>query len=903
MTMKPRVAPAAGASLVVAATILSGMSAGVPASATTSGPAASIPLVFEDGTQYRTSKPIAASKEGNSTRSYASYASAAAATGYYEPYSVTVRASSTPGWFTLTSGSQCLGVRTLASFGYGSSGAEVPGFVSCSDVDAQRWQLNDNGRLVNKSRGAVGRVFTTANPWPGGGYHYQMGFGGTGLRLAGDVSAFDPIDNGGLVAHDGPPVDLVRGTVSDVFFGVRFTGSADQVKGTFTLTAPRGTTFADGQQTVTGEYRLPGESEWKTSPSLTLTDGTLSADRTTLSYNIDTKTGSGIPDELFRWAVKVAPGDADEGAAQLGYSFSGSTSAGNSKVDGRTPVTIPAPSVENGGISAGSVPSTELRRGSRTEVPLIIENDAAQTSLTGKVSFDAPVGLTFAPQTTADGEYRQGDTGAWKGYAPLQLRNGALSNGGRTITFDLAATSGRYEVGEQYRWRVLVDTPADTTIERSAIRWSVTGTASAGSFSVDGTSAVTVEPVSAAPLVIASPADGSTVRTDSKRVVFSGTGAPGARVQVLTQTPSPRAIIDTFVLADGTWSQLGSDLNFGVAYSLDTVYTPQGAEPVLGVYHLTLEAADPGVSQPFAILTPPNDSEVVAPDKRVDISGVGTTGTEVSIWNSRSKDRLVGTTAVGQDGTWTIAATLNNEDTRYELHVEYRVPGEGPRERTHVLLVKARDGQDRPFAFDSPAEDSTVITPTGSVDFEGVGATGAKVVIWNYASKDRVVARATVDAHGMWKAAGSLNNRNGEYFLHVEYTVPGQRTVESTRHVFIKPEASTDRPFSVAAPAEGETVTLSNFRQSDRNGEATVSGDGATGGIVKVWNYSTKDRLVTRGGELTVDEDGRWTGTAELRDQDYSLFVEYFAPGADTDSEPTRTATRTFTAVAPRREG
>ncbi|WP_144757111.1 hypothetical protein, partial [Curtobacterium pusillum] len=104
---------------------------------------------------------------------------------------------------------------------------------------------------------------------------------------------------------------------------------------------------------------------------------------------------------------------------------------------------------------------------------------------------------------------------------------------------------------------------------------------------------------SVAPLVIASPMDGSTVESSSKRITFSGTGEPGARVQVKTQTASPRTIIDTYVGADGKWSQLGGDLNFGVGYVLDTIYTPQGGEAVRGTTRVTVTDSNPGVVQPF----------------------------------------------------------------------------------------------------------------------------------------------------------------------------------------------------------------------------------------------------------------------------------------------------------------
>lgn len=408
---------------------------------------------------------------------------------------------------------------------------------------------------------------------------------------------------------------------------------------------------------------------------------------------------------------------------------------------------------------------------------------------------------------------------------------------------------------------------------------------------------------SVAPLVIETPADGSSVDTDSKRVQFSGTAEPGARVQVLTQTATPRTIIDTYANAEGAWSQLGGDLNFGVAYTLDTVYTPQGESAVRGTHRVTLNEANPGVEQPFAFTTPRNNTEVVAPNKQVRLAGEGATGTKVTIWNYRTKDRVVGTATVGKDGTWEIpAAEFNNQNNRYELHVEYVLAGQtAPTVLTHNITVKAEEGVERPFDVTTPAEGSTVIAPDKQVAFSGTGTTGTKVEIFNHVSKGRVVASAVVNDKGEWATTGELNNENTPYALHVEYTTPGQNVQTLTRNITVKAEASTDLPYVVGTPAEGSNVTLENYRATDNNGETTISGTGKTGGMVKVWNYESKNRIVIKGGEiLTVDENGEWSGVGELAgNMEYKLHIEYFEPSADLDGEPTSVVTRSFNTVAP----
>ena len=86
--------------------------------------------------------------------------------------------------------------------------------------------------------------------------------------------------------------------------------------------------------------------------------------------------------------------------------------------------------------------------------------------------------------------------------------------------------------------------------------------------------------------------------------------------------------------------------------------------------------------------TPAEGSTVVAPDKQVRISGKGTTGTEVKIWNWKGKDRQVAApVTVNALGEWETVATLNNQNTAYGLLVEYTVPGEATQTETRTITV------------------------------------------------------------------------------------------------------------------------------------------------------------------------------------------------------------------------
>ncbi|MDM7892030.1 hypothetical protein [Curtobacterium caseinilyticum] len=385
----------------------------------------------------------------------------------------------------------------------------------------------------------------------------------------------------------------------------------------------------------------------------------------------------------------------------------------------------------------------------------------------------------------------------------------------------------------------------------------------------------------AKPLVIESPADGSTITSPTKQITFTGTGEPGAKVRIATGTPG-RTVVDTTVNSSGTWTGTG-ELAYGVDYALVTTYTVPGQAPVSGTHHVHVDPTS--VSKPFEVASPAEGSTVVAADKKVPFAIKGTTGTEVKIWNWSGKDRVIASGTIGATGDLTLTGELNNQNTRYDLFVEYTEPGKTTQSLTRSITVASSDMVTQPFEVSSPAEGSTVVAADKKVPFAITGTTGTEVKIWNWSGKDRVIASGTIGATGSLTLTGELNNQNTRYDLFVEYTEPGKTTQSLTRTITVAAAAAT-KPFAFTNPAEGAVVPLT------ANGTIAVSGEGAPGGTVTIWNWHTKDRVVT-GTPLTVGPDGSWSGTAYLGAQGYALHVEYTAPGSTTPEVLTRNITTT----------
>jgi hypothetical protein len=158
-----------------------------------------------------------------------------------------------------------------------------------------------------------------------------------------------------------------------------------------------------------------------------------------------------------------------------------------------------------------------------------------------------------------------------------------------------------------------------------------------------------------APVVVTSPAEGSTVT--SKRPVFEGTGDEGATIVV---RGSSRTVATTTVV-DGKWSAPADfDLSDN-GYRLLVVQEPTQGVPTLPVV-LSFTVRHAAVA-PVVVTAPTEGSTVTS--KRPVFEGTGAEGARIEV---KGSSRTVATTTV-EDGTWSVPADFDLGNGAYRLWV------------------------------------------------------------------------------------------------------------------------------------------------------------------------------------------------------------------------------------------
>lgn len=147
------------------------------------------------------------------------------------------------------------------------------------------------------------------------------------------------VEGGGLFGVDQGPIELERGETTQVPFVVENRVDRTDTKGTVVLSAPDGTTFSE-QDTVQGSWRRVGNTAWNASTSIPLTDGRLSNDNTTLTFDADWASERPA-DQQYRFTVGVTADDeTPEGSSAMEFDFSGTSSTGDFRAQGETTTTV-----------------------------------------------------------------------------------------------------------------------------------------------------------------------------------------------------------------------------------------------------------------------------------------------------------------------------------------------------------------------------------------------------------------------------------------------------------------------------------------------------------------------------------------------------------------------------------
>lgn len=402
----------------------------------------------------------------------------------------------------------------------------------------------------------------------------------------------------------------------------------------------------------------------------------------------------------------------------------------------------------------------------------------------------------------------------------------ARSKGNNVTTAELVVNPGKSDVAP-----LVIQTPADgQTVESSSKRVSFSGTAQPFShvkistqtnpartivdttadedgnwtgagdlnydidYTLDTTYAVEGQPVvrgehhvrvvqanTTAPSTVISPAEGATVDAPTKQVELSGTAPTGTKVTIWNWSGKDRVVAPVVTAdGDGKWSTIATLNNQNTEYALHVEYARAGAPTSTQTRNITVVNSD-AVTKPFQITTPGQNDTVLAPDKRVTITGEATTGTKVTIWNYHTKDRVIGTATADKNGNWSIEGELNNQNTTYALHVEYTSPGAPTQTTTLDITVTATANTEKPFEITSPANGSTSSGHTpgqpARITWSGTGTTGATVVIRTEGGRVVNERPIIVDQNGNWTGSGNLSVLPG-YKLTFTYTpLNGEPTV------------------------------------------------------------------------------------------------------------------------------
>lgn len=284
----------------------------------------------------------------------------------------------------------------------------------------------------------------------------------------------------------------------------------------------------------------------------------------------------------------------------------------------------------------GVAGTATLERGGQTTVHVTYTPKRRFSTPTGSLVVTAPEGTTFATgQDTQRGQYLDG--GTWHDFGGDSLVRGQRSAGGRTYTFALGDRNWDVAKGQQFRFGLRVETPADITTLQSRMTGRLTGTIAGGTFDTTATTTTTVP--DQAFTAAASFADDVT-----KPVTVGGTGVRGAQVVVLEGGVE---LARTTVRTDGTWSVTLAAPDRGGVRTVEAAQSGSGVPSAQETVRI-----DYG---PAVTITSPGDGFVISPVfPDVRVSGTATPGAVVRLREQGGSGKDLGTATADDRGRWGI---------------------------------------------------------------------------------------------------------------------------------------------------------------------------------------------------------------------------------------------------------
>ncbi|MEV7761604.1 hypothetical protein [Curtobacterium flaccumfaciens] len=581
------------------------------------------------------------------------------------------------------------------------------------------------------------------------------------------------VEGGGLFAVDQGPVELERGETTQVPFVVENRVSRTNTKGTVVLTAPDGATFSE-QDTVQGSWRRVGNTAWNASTSIPLSNGRLSNDNTTLTFDVDWASERPT-DQQYRFMIDVtAAADAPEAPSAMEFDFSGTSSTNDFRAQGSTSTTVgtsvvdltaEVSSVDNEARSAvvtgTATPGADISIGDET---------AKADATTGAWSItvgDLEVGdnALVVIQKINDREIdRKTVTATVEGrteLAPITLSGPASVTPGRSNTFNGTAepgatfrvlnvsgtqiVPGTFEVGADGRWSF------DRVVSNGAsnFRFVIEQTKNGHT---EKSELFTINASALAPVTVTTPAAVRPGLTNT----FTGTAEPGATFRVLNVSGT-QIVPGTFeVDAQGNWSFNRVVSNGASNFRFVIEQTKNGQTEKSELF--TINAA---ALAPVTVTTP----ERVTPGRSNTFTGTGEPGATFRVLNISGTQIVPGTHEVDAQGNWTFDRVVSNGASNFRFVIEQSKNGQT--EKSELFTINAAD-----FAQVTVANRS--VTPGAVNTFTGTGEPGASYRVLNITGTQIVPGTFEVDAQGNWTFDRAVSRGATEFRFALEQTKNGK---------------------------------------------------------------------------------------------------------------------------------
>jgi hypothetical protein len=617
------------------------------------------------------------------------------------------------------------------------------------------------------------------------------------------------INDAAITGQDGTAVTLERGAVTSVGSLFRSTSTISNPTGTVEFTAPEGTTFSEGQGTISGDVKDPGGA-WENG-SLRLTNGQRSPDGSKYTYSFRTESSFRKSEEtLFRWSIDVStPADAEAGTSPMTTKLTGTATDGAFNTTSTTATTI-----ESGAVDlVANVTSVD---------------HAAKTAVISGTATPGATVVIGEESVEADAE-----TGAWS------ITVSDLERGKNTIHVVQEID------GEEHDSR-----DVDVAINDAAI----TGQ--------DGT-AVTLERGGVTSVESLFTTNGAVSRPQAK-VEFTapeGTTFPDGQRTLNGQYKLPNGDWKAFAqpLSNGTRSGDGTEYTYDLATSSSwrladgammrwniNVTTPADAEA--GTFPMTTKLVGTATEGAFnttsttATTIEAGSSELapitltgpasVTPGRSNTFTGTAEPGATYRVLNVSGTQIVPGTLEVDGDGKWTFDRVVSNGASNFRFVIEQTKNGQTA--KSEIFTIDAT--KLTPVTVTAPER----VTPGRSNTFTGTGEPGATFRVLNISGTQIVPGTHEVDAQGNWTFDRVVSSGASNFRFVIEQSKNGQTEKSEVFTI----EAAGLAPVTVA----NRSVTPGVVN--------TFTGTGEPGASYRVLNI-TGTQIVP--GTFEVDPQGNWT--------------------------------------------